>query len=61
MKQNTLWYREPYVWLVLSPLMIAVVTGLAMLTLASRIDGSELLPGGSERVGKLVTGETAGE
>ena len=52
------WYRQPYLWLLLSPLLVIVVADLALVVYMGRA-GSGVLPGAENRVGKLLTsGET---
>ena len=50
------WYRQPYLWLVLSPLLVIIVADLALVVYMGRA-GSGVLPGAESRVGKLVTAD----
>jgi len=50
------WYRQPYLWLVLSPLLVIIVADLALVVFMGRT-GSGVLPGAESRVGRLVTAD----
>lgn len=49
------WYREPYLWLVLAPLLVTVAASFVTLGIAIRAGGGEVIPGDYVQAGKLAS------
>ena len=53
-KTDNPWYREPYVWLMLAPLIAVVIASFATLGIAIEHGGDSALPGEYRNAGKLI-------